>query len=103
MKKLGIGTPATRSLIVESLIARGYVKRKGKELVPTQKGIELVKKLLEKDLKIAKVEMTTEWEKKLKEIRERKLNFKGYRAFIEEIKKFVKENARQLEKIEIYI
>ena len=103
MKKLGIGTPATRSQIVESLISRGYIRRKGKELIPTPKGIELVKKLLEKDLKIAKVELTSEWERKLKEIRERKLNFKGYRAFLEEIKKFVKENARELEKIEIPI
>jgi len=101
MKKLGIGTPATRSQIVESLITRGYVRRKGKELIPTQKGRQLVKKLLEKDLKIAKVELTSEWEKKLKEIREKKLNFKGYKEFIESIKEFVKENARQLEKIEI--
>ena len=103
MKNLGIGTPATRSQIVESLITRGYVRRKGKELIPTQKGRELVKKLLEKGLKIAKVELTCEWEKNLKEIREKKLNFKGYKKFIESIKEFVKESARELEKIEIPI
>ena len=103
MKNLGIGTPATRSQIVESLITRGYVRRKGKELIPTQKGRELVKKLLEKGLKIAKVELTSEWEKNLKEIREKKLNFKGYKKFIESIKEFVKESARELEKIEIPI
>jgi len=101
MKKLGIGTPATRSQILESLITRGYVKRKGKELIPTQKGRELVKKLLEKDLKIAKVELTSEWERKLKEIREKKLNEKGYKKFIESIREFVKQNAEVLSNVKI--
>ena len=101
MKKLGIGTPATRSQILEGLVKRGYLQRKGKELIPTEKGRKLVEELEKRNLKLVKVEMTSEWEKKLKEIREKRLNERGYRKFIEKIKKFVRENAEELGRIEI--
>jgi len=96
MKKLGIGTPATRSGIIEALKKRGYVYAKGKELIPSEKGKELVKKLLEKELPLTSAEMTSEWERKLKEIREKNKLKRGYEEFVEGIKEFVKEQAKEL-------
>ncbi len=101
MKRLGIGTPATRAGIIEALIKRGYVIRKRREVIPSSKGIELVSKLAECKCKLVSVDLTSEWEKKLKEIRERKLGLKGYKEFVEKIKDFVRENVFLLKKIEI--
>jgi DNA topoisomerase-3 len=101
MKKIGIGTPATRAGIIEALLKRGYVERGRKELIPSGKGIELVKKLAEKGCKLVSVELTAEWEKRLKEIREKKLGLKGYREFIEGIKNFVRENVELLRKLDL--
>ena len=103
MKKLGLGTAATRSSILESLKRRGYVYTKGKQLIPTEKGVELVKKLLEKELALTSPEMTAEWEKKLREIRERDKQRRGYEEFVSGIKEFVKEQARELEKVRVEV
>ncbi|MFV0269806.1 MAG: DNA topoisomerase III [Draconibacterium sp.] len=56
----GIGTPATRASIIETLFAREYIKRTGKSLVPTEKGLAVYEVV--KDMKIANVEMTGNWE-----------------------------------------
>lgn len=61
-EKKGIGSPATRAGIIETLIKRGYVQRTGKNLVPTAKGISLVNAVPE-EIKSAK--LTAEWEEKL--------------------------------------
>lgn len=58
----GIGTPATRSGIIERLIAVGYVQRVGKILYPTPKGMEIIS--LIKDEVLKSPELTGEWEKK---------------------------------------
>ena len=42
MKGSGIGTPATRAAIIERLIKVGYAERKGKTLVATDKGVQLI-------------------------------------------------------------
>lgn len=60
MKDAGIGTPATRAAIIETLFSREYVIREKKALVPTNKG--LVVYLSVKDKKIADVAMTGQWE-----------------------------------------
>ncbi|HBG41764.1 MAG TPA: DNA topoisomerase III, partial [Porphyromonadaceae bacterium] len=60
MKDAGIGTPATRAAIIETLFAREYITREKKSLVPTNKG--LVVYLAVKDKKIADVAMTGQWE-----------------------------------------
>ncbi len=56
----GIGTPATRASIIETLFAREYIKRTGKSLVPTEKGQAVYEVV--KNMKIADVEMTGNWE-----------------------------------------
>ena len=66
MKDCGIGTPATRAAIIETLFSREYIVRDKKSLVPTNKG--LVVFLAVKDKKIADVAMTGQWEQALNKI-----------------------------------
>jgi DNA topoisomerase-3 len=65
LKKGGLGTPATRAEIIEKLIHTDYVERRGKELVPTSKGIQLIN-LVSIDLRSPK--LTAKWEQNLSEI-----------------------------------
>lgn len=60
LKDCGIGTPATRAGVIETLIARDYISRNNKQLVPTAKGMAIYKVV--KTMKIANVELTAEWE-----------------------------------------
>ena len=66
MKDAGIGTPATRAAIIETLFSRQYIVREKKSLVPTDKGLAVYK--IVKDKKIADVEMTGMWENALSKI-----------------------------------
>ena len=64
-EKKGLGTPATRAGIIEKLVKGGFVERKGKSLVPTKDGNNLVCVLPEQ---IASPSMTAEWENTLMQI-----------------------------------
>lgn len=66
MKESGIGTPATRAAIIETLFSREYIRREKKSLVPTDKGLAVYKVV--KDKKIADVAMTGSWELALSKI-----------------------------------
>lgn len=66
LKESGIGTPATRASIIETLFSREYIVREKKSLIPTNKG--LVVYLAVRDKKIADVSMTGEWESTLNKI-----------------------------------
>lgn len=61
-EKKGLGTPATRASIIEKLVSSGYAQRKGKQILPSTEGKELVK-VMPKYLKSAV--MTAEWENQL--------------------------------------
>jgi DNA topoisomerase-3 len=67
MKDSGLGTPATRASIIETLIKRDYVMREKKNLLPTKMGMAVY--TVVKDQKIAQAELTGSWEKRLEEIR----------------------------------
>lgn len=67
MKDSGLGTPATRASIIETLINREYILREKRNLVPTAKGLAVYDVV--KDQKIAQAELTGQWEKRLEEIR----------------------------------
>jgi DNA topoisomerase-3 len=67
MKDSGLGTPATRAAIIETLLTREYINREKRNLVPTQKGLAVYEVV--KDKKIAQAELTGQWEKRLEEIR----------------------------------
>lgn len=60
MKECGIGTPATRASIIETLFSRDYMRRDKKSLIPTEKGLAVYHAV--KDKRIADVEMTGMWE-----------------------------------------
>lgn len=67
MKDSGLGTPATRAAIIETLLTRGYIQRDKRNLVPTPKGLSVYEVVKEK--RIAQAELTGQWEKRLEEIR----------------------------------
>ena len=60
MAECGIGTPATRANIIETLILRDYIRRDKKSIIPTEKGLAVYE--IVKDKKIANAEMTGAWE-----------------------------------------
>lgn len=64
-ERKGLGTPATRAAIIEKLVSAGFVERKGKNLIPTKAGINLVTVLPEA---LTSPMLTAEWEQSLTEI-----------------------------------
>ena len=66
MTESGIGTPATRAAIIERLIDVGYVEREGRALLPTEKGMNVIRLLDGHPL--TEPSLTGEWEKRLGEI-----------------------------------
>ena len=65
MKDSGLGTPATRASIIETLITRGYVKREGKALHATERGMGLIAVV---DEEVKSAAMTGAWEARLQAI-----------------------------------
>ena len=61
-EKKGLGTPATRASTIEKLVASGYAQRKGKQIIPTAEGRELIR-VMPENLKSAG--LTAEWENRL--------------------------------------
>ena len=91
MKECGIGTPATRAAIIETLFARGYVQRCKKSLVPTEKGLALYSVV--KGMRIADAALTGEWERELTRIEHGE---KEASAFHEEIERYTTEITAEL-------
>ena len=81
LKDCGIGTPATRAAIIETLFKRGYMERCKKSLVPTEKGLALYSVV--KTMRIADVTMTGEWEKNLARIERGEMPAETFRREIE--------------------
>ena len=81
LKDCGIGTPATRAAIIETLFKRGYMERCKKLLVPTEKGLALYS--IVKTMRIADVALTGEWEKELARIERGELPADTFRKEIE--------------------
>lgn len=83
LKDSGLGTPATRASIIERLIGVGYLERKGKSLIPTQKGIQLIE-VVPVELKSA--ETTGKWERGLSNVAKGKMETE---RFMQSIKRYV--------------
>lgn len=81
MKDSGIGTPATRAAIIETLLKREYMVRQQKKLVPTEKGLALHSVV--KNMAIANVEMTGKWEAELAKIERGEASADGFTNSIE--------------------
>src|SRR5437763_1591161 len=91
MKDAGLGTPATRAAIIETLLKREYVVREKKSLVATPKGAALIKMLPSPLLKSA--ELTGRWEQKLSRMARREYAFD---AFMAEVRAMVTELVSQI-------
>jgi len=91
MKDCGLGTPATRANIIETLLKRAYVERKRNILQPTAKGIDLVKSIQAEALKSP--QLTGEWEAQMERIRR---GAAGREAFMQGIRGFVKDVVAQI-------
>lgn len=66
LKERGLGTPATRAAVIETLFDRGYIERQGKQLVPTALGCDLIEKLPVPSL--TEPALTGEWEARLERL-----------------------------------
>ena len=74
-EKKGLGTPATRASTIEKLVASGYAQRKGKQIIPTAEGRELIR-VMPENLKSAG--LTAEWENRLLLMERGELNGKQF-------------------------
>jgi len=88
MKEKGLGTPATRAAIIETLISAHYLTRHGKELQPTAKAIQTITLLKNAVPELTSPELTGEWEFRLREIEHRKLTRD---AFMRDIRHLTEE------------
>jgi DNA topoisomerase-3 len=94
MKERGLGTPATRAEIIETLIRREYIERVGKDLQPTPKGMGVITMLEEHP--ITSAELTGDWEKQLSDIE----HGKGERStFMDGIAGFARATVEQIANI----
>src|SRR5215210_7102887 len=91
MKEGGLGTPATRAEIIETLLRREYVERVGRELIATPKGLQVITMLEEN--KLTSPELTGDWEKRLTDIE----HGRGDRQqFIDDIASFAKQTVEAI-------
>ena len=81
LQNIGIGTPATRAAIIETLFTRNYIQREKKSLIPTEKGLQVYE--LVKDRKIADVAMTAEWELALQKIENNETDAEAFQKEME--------------------
>ena len=83
MHEKGLGTPATRSSIIEGLLAEKYMLREGRELIPTAKAFQLMTLLRGLGVEeLCKAELTGEWEYKLAQMEHGKLKRESFMAEI---------------------
>ena len=83
-ERRGLGTPATRAAVIEKLVKGGFVERKGKQLIPTKDGINLVCVLPEA---LTSPKLTAEWENNLTQIAKGKADPDAFMGGIEEMAK----------------
>ncbi|MBQ8940770.1 MAG: DNA topoisomerase 3 [Firmicutes bacterium] len=88
VERTGLGTPATRASIIETLVKRKYIERKGKSLVSTALGNELINAVPET---LTSPAMTVEWENELSKIAQGKADNE---RFMKNIEEFIKETIK---------
>ncbi|AOT69744.1 DNA topoisomerase III [Geosporobacter ferrireducens] len=94
LKESGIGTPATRASIIERLIEVGYVLREGKNLIPTEKGKNLIAIVPEE---LSSPELTGKWERALNRIAKGKMDEKRFMEGIGRFTAFLVKDAYERE------
>jgi DNA topoisomerase-3 len=94
MKERGLGTPATRATIIETLIGAHYLVRHGKELQPTAKAIQTITLLKGAVPELVSPEMTGDWEFRLREIEHKKLTREQFMADIRALTAHIVKEAK---------
>jgi DNA topoisomerase III len=98
MSAKGLGTPATRAAIIEGLIYQEYVRRQGRELIATAKGLALITLLRGIGVPaLCSPELTGEWEHKLKQIQQGEMKRKEFMAQIKDFTREIVEKAKNFE------
>ncbi len=99
MQEKGLGTPATRSSIIEGLIAEKYMLREGRELIPTAKSFQLMTLLRGLDVQeLTKAELTGEWEYKLAQMEQGKLKRETFMAEIAAMTEHMVKKAKEYDR-----
>lgn len=97
LKEGGLGTPATRAAIIERLIKVGYVVREKKNLIPTEKGINLIS-ILPNEIKSP--ELTGKWEKALSQMAKGQYSTEKFINSIINYSKFLIEEASSIKSVQ---
>lgn len=99
MQEKGLGTPATRSSIIEGLIAEKYMLREGRELIPTAKAFQLMTLLRGLGVEeLSKPELTGEWEYKLAQMEHGKLSRDAFMREIAEMTEHIVKKAKEYDR-----
>lgn len=99
MSERGLGTPATRASIIEGLINETYLRREGRDLVPTAKARQLMTLLSGLDVKeLTSPELTGGWEHKLKQIEQGGLDRAAFMREIAQMTQIIVKRAKEYER-----
>ena len=99
MQEKGLGTPATRSSIIEGLIAEKYMLREGRELIPTAKAFQLMTLLRGLGVEeLSKAELTGEWEYKLAQMEQGKMSRESFMAEIAAMTERIVKKAKEYDR-----
>lgn len=95
MSERGLGTPATRASIIEGLLNEGYLRREGRELVPSAKARQLMTLLSGLGVnELTSPELTGEWEHRLKQIEQRELERDAFMRDIAQMTQVIVQRAK---------
>lgn len=99
MSERGLGTPATRAAIIEGLLNEGYLRREGRELVPSAKARQLMTLLSGLGVnELTSPELTGEWEHRLKQIEQRELDRDAFMREIAQMTQIIVKRAKEYER-----
>ncbi|HUH39623.1 MAG TPA: DNA topoisomerase III, partial [Castellaniella sp.] len=99
MSERGLGTPATRAAIIEGLLNEAYLRREGRDLVPSAKARQLMTLLSGLGVnELTSPELTGEWEHRLKKIEQRELGSEAFMREIAQMTQVIVKRAKEYER-----
>jgi DNA topoisomerase-3 len=99
MSERGLGTPATRAAIIEGLLNEGYLRREGRDLIPSAKARQLMTLLSGLGVnELTSPELTGEWEHRLKQIEQRELGRDEFMREIAQMTQVIVKRAKEYER-----
>src|SRR5690606_22044491 len=99
MSERGLGTPATRAAIIEGLLNEGYLRREGRDLIPSAKARQLMTLLSGLGVnELTSPELTGEWEHLLKQIEQGQSSSEAFMTKIEQMTQVIVKRAKEYER-----